>query len=33
LVALHQDFWDAAGALFEHVPILGFGIRKLKQRL
>ncbi|MDZ7829532.1 MAG: hypothetical protein U5K33_08640 [Halofilum sp. (in: g-proteobacteria)] len=32
-VALHQDFWDAAGGLYEHVPLLGGLIRKIRQRL
>jgi len=32
-VLLHQDFWDAAGALFEHVPVLGWGIRQIKARV
>jgi hypothetical protein len=32
-VALHQDFWDAASGLFEHVPVLGYGIRAIKSRL
>ncbi|MDZ7644911.1 MAG: hypothetical protein U5K76_12275 [Woeseiaceae bacterium] len=27
-VALHQDFWDAAGGLYEHVPMLGGLIRQ-----
>lgn len=33
LVALHQDYWDAASALFEHVPLLGAGIRAIKRRV
>lgn len=32
-VALHQDFWDAAGGLYEHVPLLGALIRTIRQRL
>ena len=32
-VLLHQDFWDAASGLFEHVPLLGYGIRAIKARL
>jgi hypothetical protein len=32
-IVLHQDYWDAAGGLFEHVPILGAVIRKIKARL
>jgi hypothetical protein len=33
LVALHQDYWDATQGLFEHVPILGMGIRAIKKRV
>lgn len=32
-VILHKDFWDAAGGFFEHLPILGWGITKVKKRL
>jgi len=32
-VALHQDFWDSAGGLFEHVPALGWMLRRVKKRL
>lgn len=32
-VLLHQDYWDAASALFEHVPLLGAGIRAIKRRV
>lgn len=33
LVALHQDYWDSTQGLFEHVPILGMGIRAIKRRV
>ena len=29
-ILLHQDYWDSASGLFEHVPVLGYGIRKIK---
>jgi len=32
-VVLHQDFWDSAGGLFEHVPVLGWMLRRAKQQL
>ena len=32
-VVLHQDFWDSSGGLFEHVPGLGWMLRKAKARL
>jgi len=32
-VALHQDFWDSASGLFEHVPVVGGLIRTIKRRL
>lgn len=32
-VVLHQDFWDSAGGLFEHVPALGWMLRRAKKSL
>lgn len=32
-VIFHQDFWNAADGLFQYVPVLGWMIRKIKQRL
>ncbi len=32
-VVYHQDYWDAAGGLFEHIPVVGWMIRKIKGRL
>jgi hypothetical protein len=32
-VLLHQDFWDSAAGLFEHVPALGWMLRRAKKRL
>lgn len=32
-VAYHQDYWNAADGLFEHVPLLGSMIRAIKRRL
>lgn len=32
-VILHQDYWDSAQGLFEHVPVIGSGIRLIKSRL
>ncbi len=32
-VVLHQDFWDSAAGLFEHVPALGWMLRRIKKRL
>ncbi len=32
-VVLHQDYWDSASGLFEHVPLLGGAIRMIKRRL
>lgn len=32
-VVLHQDYWDSTAGLFEHVPLLGFGIRAIKRRV
>lgn len=32
-VVLHQDFWDSTGGLFEHVPALGWMLRRAKSGL
>jgi len=32
-VVLHQDYWDSVSGMFEHVPIIGGGIRMIKKRL
>ena len=32
-VILHQDFWDSSRGIFEHVPLIGAGIRAVKKRL
>jgi SnoaL-like domain len=32
-VVIHQDYWDSTAGLFEHVPLLGRGIRAIKARL
>lgn len=33
LICMHQDYWDATRGFFEVVPLLGWGIRKIKGRL
>ncbi|MGE4070007.1 MAG: nuclear transport factor 2 family protein [Lysobacterales bacterium] len=33
LVLLHQDYWDSTAGLFEHIPLLGAGIRAIKRRV
>ncbi len=33
LVCYHQDYWNAADGIYEHVPVLGWMIRALKKRL
>ena len=32
-IILHKDFWDAAGGLYEDLPVLGGGMRWIKSRL
>jgi hypothetical protein len=32
-VILHQDYWDSTAGFFEHVPVLGAGIRHIKSLL
>jgi hypothetical protein len=33
LVCFHQDYWDSTAGIFEHIPVLGWAIRKIKARL
>jgi hypothetical protein len=30
---VHQDYWDSGAGLWEHVPVLGRGIRSIRARL
>lgn len=32
-LALHRDYWDTAESLYEHLPGLGWVLRRIKQRL
>lgn len=32
-VVLHQDYWDAAGGLYEHFPGIGWILRNIRARL
>ena len=32
-IATHHDFFDAGAMLYEHLPVLGWAIRKLKERI
>ncbi len=32
-VLLHQDYWDAAGGLYEHLPGIGWILRNIRARL
>ena len=32
-VLIHQDYWDSAAGLFDHIPGVGYGIRAIKARL
>ncbi|MFC3195460.1 nuclear transport factor 2 family protein [Marinicella sediminis] len=32
-VVFHQDFWDASEALYEHLPILGRWVKKVKDMM
>jgi hypothetical protein len=32
-VIYHQDYWNAADGVYEHIPLLGWMIRALKRRL
>ncbi|WP_370292825.1 nuclear transport factor 2 family protein [Thalassolituus sp.] len=33
LIIAHQDIFDAGALLYEHLPVLGWVIRKLKERM
>jgi len=33
LVTYHQDYWDSARGVFEHIPLLGAGIRAIRRRV
>ena len=32
-VTYHQDYWDSARGVFEHIPLLGAGIRAIRRRI
>ena len=32
-ITKHIDFWDPASQLYEHVPVLGFVLRKVRERI
>ena len=32
-VVMHRDFWDSSSGLFEHVPVLGWLIKKARHRV
>jgi len=29
---IHQDFWDSTSGMFEHLPLIGSGIKFVKKR-
>lgn len=32
-IILHQDFWDGADAFYQHLPVIGMGIRQIRGQL
>lgn len=32
-VVLHQDYYDLGAMVYQHVPVLGFAVRKVNQKL
>jgi hypothetical protein len=32
-VILHQDFWDSAQGVWDHVPVLGIGLQHVRRLL
>ncbi len=33
LIVYHQDYWNAADGLYQHIPLLGAAIRSIRKRL
>lgn len=32
-IILHQDFWDGVDGFYQHLPIIGYSLRKIRERL
>ena len=32
-IIFHQDFWDGAEGFYQHLPLIGFAVRKVRSRL
>jgi hypothetical protein len=32
-IVLHQDFWDSGHALYAHLPIVGFAVRRAREQM
>ncbi|AFJ01517.1 hypothetical protein Q7C_339 [Methylophaga frappieri] len=32
-IIVHQDFWDGADAFYQHLPVVGFWVRAIRNRL
>jgi len=32
-IILHQDFWDSGGALYAHLPVVGFVVRSARNQM
>ena len=32
-IFLHEDFFDVGSMLYEHIPVMGAGVRFLKRRI
>lgn len=32
-IILHQDYWDGADAFYQHLPIIGLGLRHVRSKL
>lgn len=32
-VVLHQDFWDSAAGLYRNLPVVGYALKKIDQRM
>lgn len=32
-IILHQDFWDGVDGFYQHLPIIGYSLRKIREKL
>ncbi|AFI84308.1 hypothetical protein Q7A_1481 [Methylophaga nitratireducenticrescens] len=32
-IIFHQDFWDGVDGFYQHLPIIGYSLRKIREKL